>query len=81
MVSPRRRASAYRPNRFECHLVGPSEIRELHPHVNTDDILGGVWIPSDACVDAGKGKCVYIGSKMATFLKKILPVAITSQRC
>merc|ERR1719427_146203 len=54
MVSLRRRASAYRPTGVECHLVGPSEIRELHPHVNTDDILGGVWIPSDACVDAGK---------------------------
>jgi len=29
-------------------------MRELHPHLNTEDVLGGVWIPQDACVDAGK---------------------------
>ena len=29
-------------------------MRDLHPFLNTEDILGGVWIPQDACVDAGK---------------------------
>ena len=29
-------------------------MEELHPYLNTEDILGGVWIPQDACVDAGK---------------------------
>merc|ERR1719309_1324338 len=53
-ISLQRRTSGYRPTGVECHLVTPKEIRDLHPHVNTDDILGGVWIPKDACVDAGK---------------------------
>ena len=30
------------------------EMQELHPYLNTEDILGGVWIPQDATVDAGK---------------------------
>ena len=54
MISLKRRASAYRPTGVECHLVGPQEIKELHPYVNTEDILGGVWMPKDACVNAGK---------------------------
>merc|ERR1719369_2120558 len=54
LISLQRRASKYRPTGVECHLVGPKEITELHPYVNTDDIYGGVWIPKDACVNAGK---------------------------
>merc|ERR1719154_241974 len=54
LISLQRRASGYRPTGVECHLVGPKEIRDLHPHINTDDIHGGVWIPKDACVNAGK---------------------------
>ena len=54
MISLKRRASAYRPTGVECQLVGPDEIKELHPYVNTEDILGGVWMPKDACVNAGK---------------------------
>ena len=54
MISLKRRASAYRPTGVECHLVGPDEIKKLHPYVNTDDVLGGVWMPKDACVNAGK---------------------------
>jgi glycine/D-amino acid oxidase-like deaminating enzyme len=29
-------------------------MEQLHPYLNTEDILGGVWIPKDACVNAGK---------------------------
>ena len=54
MVSLERRASSYRPTGVECHLVGPREMEQLHPYLNTKDILGGVWIPKDACVNAGK---------------------------
>ena len=53
-ISLKRRASAYRPTGVECHLVSPEEIRKLHPYVNTDGILGGVYMPKDACVNAGK---------------------------
>ena len=53
-ISLKRRASAYRPTGVECQLVCPEEIQKLHPHVNTEGILGGVWMPKDACVNAGK---------------------------
>lgn len=32
-------------------LVGPDEIRRLHPLVNTDGILGAVWNPDDGYID------------------------------
>jgi len=54
MTSLKRRASAYRPTGVECHLVSPQEMKSLHPHLNVEDVLGGVWIPKDSCVDAGK---------------------------
>ena len=54
MVSIERRVSAYRPTGVECHLVSPNEMRQMHPHLDTEDVVGGVWVPSDACVDAGK---------------------------
>ena len=53
-TSLKRRASAYRPSGVECHLVSPEEIQKLHPYVNTDGIHGGVFMPGDACVNAGK---------------------------
>ena len=53
-TSLKRRASAYRPTGVECRLVNPDEIQELHPFINTDGIIGGVHLPEDACVDAGK---------------------------
>merc|ERR1719167_877157 len=65
LISLQRRASGYRPTGVECHLINPKEIRDLHPYVNTDDILGGVWVPKDACVDAGKASEVlaYLASE------------------
>lgn len=35
----------------ECHLIGPSEISELHPLLNTDDILLGAYTPDDGHTD------------------------------
>ena len=58
-TSLKRRASAYKPTGVECKLVSPEEIRELHPYVNTEGILGGVSMPGDACVDAGKVSKVF----------------------
>jgi len=54
MISLKRRASRYKPSGVQCHLLGPQDMKELHPHLNTEDVLGGVWMPDDACVDAGK---------------------------
>ena len=53
-TSLKRRAGAYRPTGVECRLVNPEEIQELHPFINTEGIIGGVHLPEDACVDAGK---------------------------
>merc|ERR1719147_465707 len=54
MISLRRRASAYRPTGVECQVLEPEEVKEKHPYVNIEDVIGGVWMPKDACVDAGK---------------------------
>jgi len=54
MISLRRRASSYRPTGVECHVIDKSEMNKLHPYLNTEDVVGGVWIPQDATVDAGK---------------------------
>jgi len=54
MTSIARRVSAYKPSGVECHLITPREMEKIHPHINTEDVVGGVWIPKDACVDAGK---------------------------
>ena len=35
----------------ECHLIGPSEISELHPLLNTDGILLGAYTPDDGHTD------------------------------
>lgn len=32
-------------------LIGPGEIRRLHPLVNTDGILGAAWTPEDGYID------------------------------
>lgn len=35
----------------ECHLIGPSEISDLHPLLNTDDVLLGAYTPDDGHTD------------------------------
>ena len=35
----------------ECHLIGPAEISELHPLLNTDGILLGAYTPHDGHTD------------------------------
>ena len=89
MVSLRRRASAYRPTGVECHLLEPDQIKEKHPLVNTEDVIGGVWMPNDATVDAGKVSEVFAyiasqgGAKFVSGcgVQKVLtskePVAVT----
>merc|ERR1719381_172812 len=89
MISLRRRVSAYKPTGIDCHLVPPEQIKSLHKYVDTDGILGGVWVPKDACVDAGKVSEVFAyiasqgGAKFVSGcgVQKVLtsrePVAIT----
>ena len=42
----------------ESSIVSPAEIREIHPHLNTDKIIGGLYAPNDGSVDP-TGECIY----------------------
>ena len=42
----------------ESRIVSPAEIREIHPHLNTDKIIGGLYAPNDGSVDP-TGECIY----------------------
>ena len=35
----------------ESKMVSPTEIKELHPFLNTDNIIGGIYVPEDGSVD------------------------------
>jgi len=35
----------------ESQVVGPSEIKEIHPLLNVDDVYGGVYSPTDGTID------------------------------
>ena len=35
----------------ECHIIGPSEIAGLHPLLNLDDVVSGVYTPDDGWAD------------------------------
>lgn len=35
----------------ESHMVTPSEISSLHPLMNTDGLVGGVYSPQDGSLD------------------------------
>ena len=42
----------------ESRIVSPTEIREIHPHLNTDKIIGGLYAPNDGSVDP-TGECIH----------------------
>lgn len=29
-------------------LLGPNELKRLHPYLNTEDLAGAAWVPGDA---------------------------------
>ena len=35
----------------ECHLIGPNEIKQLHPLIDVDDVLLGAYTPDDGHTD------------------------------
>ncbi|ESO90301.1 hypothetical protein LOTGIDRAFT_233822 [Lottia gigantea] len=37
---------------LETHLLSPKEIEKLVPLIKTDDLIGGIWLPSDGAVTA-----------------------------
>lgn len=32
-------------------MLGKTELKRLHPFLNTDDLEGGVWVPEDGVAD------------------------------
>ncbi len=48
----------------ECHLVGPSEIVELHPLLNVDDVKLGFHTPNDGWTDpTGATNAMAVGAR------------------
>lgn len=49
---------------LNVEMVGPEEIKKLHPLINTDGILGALWHPDDGDVDpSGMTQALAIGAR------------------
>jgi glycine cleavage system T protein len=51
MEEVRRQAALARAFAVEVHEIGPTEIKERYPHLNTDGVVGGVFLPGDGQCD------------------------------
>jgi 4-methylaminobutanoate oxidase (formaldehyde-forming) len=47
MVQLRRTVAAAEAFDLECELVSPARARELYPILETEDLLGAIWLPGD----------------------------------
>ncbi len=48
----------------ECHLIGPAEISDLHPLLDTEGVLLGAWTPGDGHTDpAGSTMAMAAGAR------------------
>jgi glycine cleavage system aminomethyltransferase T/glycine/D-amino acid oxidase-like deaminating enzyme len=47
MVQLRRTVAAAAAFDLECELVSPARARELYPILETEDLLGAIWLPGD----------------------------------
>ena len=62
MVSPRR--GGRKTHRFDCEIIDPAKIKQLHPLVKTDGVLAGAWTTGDGHVDpAGVCNAMAKGAK------------------
>ncbi|MCB1740164.1 MAG: FAD-dependent oxidoreductase [Gammaproteobacteria bacterium] len=53
MEELRRSASMARAYEVEIEAIGADEIKRRYPHLRTDDVVGGVWLPRDGQADPG----------------------------
>ena len=60
----------------ESRIVSPTEIREIHPHLNTDKIIGGLYAPNDGSVDP-TGECIYPRAPDGVLIIAIVVLGIT----
>ena len=35
----------------ESRLVSPAEIKDIHPYLATEKLIGGIYVPEDGSVD------------------------------
>ncbi|GFR74605.1 pyruvate dehydrogenase phosphatase regulatory subunit, mitochondrial [Elysia marginata] len=52
LVEFKRREALAKTIGMEVHLIGPSDIKKMCPLLNTEDLVGGVWVPDDGVVTA-----------------------------
>jgi glycine/D-amino acid oxidase-like deaminating enzyme len=48
MVQLRRTAATAEVYDLECELITPAQAEELYPVLETEDLLGAIWLPGDA---------------------------------
>ncbi|KAG8245327.1 hypothetical protein J6590_005640 [Homalodisca vitripennis] len=48
MIFLKRRMSCQVATGLQCELLGPNELKRLHPYLHTDDLVGAAWVPGDA---------------------------------
>ena len=51
----------------ESRMVTPEEIKVIHPLLNTDEILGGLYVPADGSVDP-TGKITHLKTRLCAFI-------------
>ena len=50
----------------DSRMVSPEEIRDIHPLLDTDKILGGLYVPADGSVDP-TGKLILLKIRPCVF--------------
>lgn len=51
IIAMKRRIAYNRPTGLQCELIGPDDIKRMHPLIRIDNLEGGVWVPDDAVAD------------------------------
>lgn len=51
MIAIKRRMAYNQPTGLHCELLSVDELQQKHPLINTERLLGGVWVPDDAIAD------------------------------
>ncbi|KAG1699646.1 Pyruvate dehydrogenase phosphatase regulatory subunit, mitochondrial [Nymphon striatum] len=59
------------PNGTDCEVVTLEQMKNLNPYLNTDGLVGGVWMPSDGVVDANLVCSVFANLSKARGVKYV----------
>ncbi|GBN38008.1 Pyruvate dehydrogenase phosphatase regulatory subunit, mitochondrial [Araneus ventricosus] len=51
MIELRRIAAEARIHGIKCDILEPKDISNYHPFAKSDDLVGGIWVPSDGIVN------------------------------